>query len=71
MRQSYSLTNIFTDTGGFASGLFSILTFIIGPISEYSYLVTALKCLYLANTKESDLFVSGFSNISEQNNNEN
>ena len=55
-RQSYSLIDLFGDLGG----IFELLTGSIGlllfQVSEHSFIVTALKNLFMISTEDEDLF---------------
>jgi hypothetical protein len=42
---------------GFSGIVISIFTVILGPISEFSFLVRILKKLYMAKTDRNDLFI--------------
>ena len=44
------------DVGGFSFLLFAIFNFMLQPIAKFNFIMKAMKRLYLANTKDHDLF---------------
>lgn len=56
-RAIYSLLDLLGDLGGVTEVMMIVFCFIILPISEHSFVVKAMKKLYIARTKDSDLFM--------------
>ena len=55
-RAIYSLLDLLGDLGGVTEVMMIVFCFVILPISEHSFVVKAMKKLYIARTKDTDLF---------------
>lgn len=55
-RQAYDINNMLSDIGGVFRVLVSFFGVIFYPISQYLYYINSIRKLYLARTKDSNLF---------------
>lgn len=55
-RVVYTLLDLFGDFGGVLEVFYVILTFLIGPWAEHSFLKKALRKLYLYKTIDAEFF---------------
>ena len=58
-RKVYDVVALLGDLGGVTEVLMLVMGFLLFPISESSYNIMSTKRLFLARTKESNLFVQG------------
>jgi hypothetical protein len=56
-RAIYSLLDLLGDLGGVTEVMMIVFCFILLPISEHSFVVKSMKKLYIARTREKDLFL--------------
>lgn len=56
-RAIYSLLDLLGDLGGVTEVMMIVFCFLLLPISEHSFIVKAMKKLYIARTRETDLFL--------------
>jgi len=55
-RAVYNLLDLLSDLGGIDIFLFTFFARFLLPISKHSFILKAIKKLYMARTKEKDLF---------------
>lgn len=55
-RKSYDIMGVLSDTGGMASTIIIIFSYIVYPVVAFSYNLKALKRLYLADTDDPYFF---------------
>jgi hypothetical protein len=55
-RQFYSVLDIAKDVGGLINALFAIFSVITCPMANYSFILRAIKKIYILRTKDNDLF---------------
>ena len=56
-RAIYSLLDLLGDLGGVTEVMMIVFCFLLLPISEHSFVVKAMKKLYIARTREDNLFL--------------
>jgi hypothetical protein len=56
-RAIYGLLDLLGDLGGVTEVMMIVFSFLLLPISEHSYIVKAMKKLYIARTRDEDLFM--------------
>lgn len=57
LRIVYGLTSLMSDLGGVMSLMISAFGIIFRPFSKFMYYTNAIKMLFLARTRERDLFL--------------
>ena len=57
-RSVYTLLDLLGDYGGLQEMFFLILGFFIAPFSEHSFVLNAIKKLYLVKTEDPTLFLT-------------
>jgi hypothetical protein len=57
-RSVYTLLDLLGDYGGLQEMFFLLLGFFIAPFSEHSFVLSAIKKLYLVKTEDKTLFMS-------------
>ena len=55
-RQAYDINNLLGDLGGVVRVLLTIFGVLFYPINQYLFVINMAKKLYMARTKENDLF---------------
>jgi hypothetical protein len=56
MRQSYSLLDLFGDLGGIFELLKGFIGLLLFQVSEHSFILKALKALFMISTEDPELF---------------
>ena len=56
-RSVYTLLDLLGDYGGLQEMFFLLLSFFIAPFSEHSFVLSAIKKLYLVKTEDRTLFM--------------
>jgi hypothetical protein len=57
-RRSYDIMGVLSDTGGMASTIIIIFSYIVLPVVSFSYNLKAMKSLYLADSDDPFLFLT-------------
>ena len=57
-RKTYDILDLLGDSGGVVSILTFVFAFFCDPITEHSYVIKAMKKLYMVKTKDDEVFKS-------------
>jgi len=67
VREAYNLMDLIGDLGGVLELMALLFSFIISPISEFSFFLKALEKLYLVKTKDNNFFPKAFKEAKKKN----